>query len=225
MKTIGRYLDNLAYFFAVMLGVFVLITAISVITFPPPPNNQRINSKRHIQEIATAFQFEYSPNEAVYVSYSPSRDSTRLEIVVEGLISRDDFLLRFRGGYEERYDFMGFTDEDGQRPFAASGYDIDIVQRDLLSYPERLISVMEFSDTEEANNVKFLVSWRGSTPEEFRDVIQLLNKRYMRGFRKWLQPIFVMPTLIQWALIAFIIIRRIIHKTRTKKGQNEGETK
>ncbi|MCL2047281.1 MAG: hypothetical protein FWG87_01015 [Defluviitaleaceae bacterium] len=217
MKKLGKALDNLAYFFAIMLGVFILQTAFDSIVMPFPIENRQIKNARHIREFEKAFQFELAEWEALYVSNYNSghlQAYVSLKVEIKGLKSEADFLTRFYGSYEPSSDFM-YEDEQGS-DFKA--YKIDVVQLNLLSRPEDFFSFMLFSSTGEDISVELsMLPLKNSVPEEFRDVIQLLNKRYMRGFRKWLQPIFVVPTLIQWGLIAFIIIRRHTHKTPPQK--------
>jgi hypothetical protein len=168
---------------------------------------RQFKDERHIEEIASAFQLELAANETLYVAgYHRGALQARmsLRVVIENVESVESFISRFNGGLEEiPIDSEYYTLWLPSGTFRA--YDLDIfclesTHRDFHS------QLSLFYDGDKIN-AEFLAS--GGTPPELRNVANILVG-YLPSI--WLYPFFLVPLVMQAALIIFIVVRVVRRK-------------
>ncbi|MCL2047574.1 MAG: hypothetical protein FWG87_02495 [Defluviitaleaceae bacterium] len=180
---------------------------------------REFKKEQHAKAIASAFQFELAPNETLSVErffrgFLQAR--MELDIVVEGIESKEDFLSRF---YSELVEIRAYTSpemKDGKPLLTTNGYQIPAF------YPAHREFRHGFGLSEDEDGITAKFFTRGGTPPPLGEAVHVLVK-YLPS--RYLHPFFLVPLAIQASLILFVVvrfIRRIIPKKRNEKGQNEG---
>ena len=177
---------------------------------------RKFKNPEHLETLISAFHFDLAPNETLYVENFRrgmlQADPELGNIAIEGIISVDDFISRYKSDIIE-VDVVEYPNlvENRLGAFRACLVDLQIdgYYRELIFYQAKK-GITARLDVEEH-------AWR-----EIVDVGSILFGNYPSLYR---HPFFLVPVAIQAGLVIFVVvrvIRRIIHKIRNKKGLNEG---
>ncbi|MCL2047280.1 MAG: hypothetical protein FWG87_01010 [Defluviitaleaceae bacterium] len=194
------------------LGMYLLLIVIVLGTFPQPIKIRRFKSEQHIEAITSAFRFHLLPEETLSVTnYTPSfmQASARLNIVVEGIKSEESLLSRLNGDYERWHD-NEITRYEREAPHwwqsgTFSAYSIALDGRDIDS--TGFGCTMLLFHSKGAISAELSIAGERYT-QEFRDVLGILNTHYPLGVKKWLNPVFSVPAIVEIALIVFLNRRK-----------------
>ena len=177
---------------------------------------RKFKNPEHLEALISAFHFDLAPNEKLYVE-NFSRGWLRAEsklgnIAVDGIISVDDFISRYKSDIIE-LDVAEYPEVFEKRPGA---FRICVVDLQIDVYYRYL----EFYQTKKGITARLDVG--GNPWLHLGDLGSILFENFPSVYR---HPFFLVPVAGQaWLviLVVFRVIRRIIHKIRHKKHLNEG---
>jgi hypothetical protein len=171
------------------------------------PTTKRNLSNEQIREISEKLKFELLPDETVYVKYFPGflQGTIFLHVFVENIKSENDFLSRFGGNYKAianpGYYEMTCAKLDG-------AYEADIFE--LKTQPKDYsCELLFYTESGKANAVFLIV---GYIPE-LLDIYLFSNNPYQRYYSN---PYFIVPLIIELALIICLVTQKIKNRRRQK---------
>jgi len=176
---------------------------------------RKFKNPEHLETLISAFHFDLASNETLYVENfrrgALQAESYLGNIAVDGIISVDDFISRYKSDIIE-IDVAEYPETLKNRPGSFRACMVDL-QVD--GYYRNLI----FYQTKKGITARLDVG--GHTWSQLIDVDSILFGNFPSVYR---HPFFLVPVAGQaWLviLVVFRVIRRIIHKIRNKKRLNE----